>query len=54
MVGEATCQLLRDMYPTSWKSSDEKGGMIPRRSGLRHNSVVNCVNLLTLDKDKVL
>jgi mRNA interferase MazF len=25
-----------------------------QRSGLRQNSVVNCVNLLTLDKDKVL
>lgn len=25
-----------------------------QRSGLRQNSVVNCVNLITLDKDKVL
>ena len=25
-----------------------------QQSGLRQNSVVNCVNLLTLDKDKVL
>ena len=25
-----------------------------QRSGLRQNSVVNCVNLLTLDRDKVL
>ena len=25
-----------------------------QHSGLRHDSVVNCVNLLTLDKDKIL
>jgi mRNA interferase MazF len=25
-----------------------------KQSGLRHNSVVNCVNLLTLDKNKIL
>jgi mRNA interferase MazF len=25
-----------------------------RQSGLRHDSVVNCVNLLTLDKGKIL
>ena len=52
IVVQITSQTQRSLEPTQLliKMATYEG----QESGLRQDSVVNCVNLLTLDKDKIL
>jgi mRNA interferase MazF len=51
-VAQITSQTQRSLEPTQQlikMATHER-----QQSGLRQDSVINCVNLLTLDKDKIL
>ncbi len=52
IVVQITSLTRRALEPT--QSLIELATPAGRQSGLRQDSVVNCVNILTLDKDKVL